>query len=253
MIAIVFLTAQNSLTKSSGAPFGNTGSIGDGASNTCGKMGCHATSVNTGPGALTIDLSNIPSTGWAPGKTYNIGVTVADAGRGTFGFQLTVENTTGGKKGTLTGTNKVTVANTNWATHKGTSATGNWTFDWTAPTDNSQQLIFNMAGIGANSNGNQTGDNVYTTSKSVDRDLIAGINDLDDQSAYVILNNPAESILSLEAPTGSEMILFNMNGQREMNIVFSSDHMDVSVDHLKRGMYILTNDRATFSRRVLLK
>ena len=69
----------------------------------------------------------------------------------------------------------------------------------------------------------------------------------------VILNNPAESILSLEAPTGSEMILFNMNGQREMNIVFSSDHMDVSVDHLKRGMYILTNDWATFSRRVLLK
>ena len=171
MIAIVILTAHDSLTKSSEAPFGNTGSIGDGSSNTCGKLGCHATSINTGTGTLSIDLSSIPSVGWSPGKTYNIGVSVTESGRGTFGFQLTVENTSGAKKGNLTGTNKVVVANTSWATHKGTSGTGNWSFDWTAPTDNSQEIVFNAAGIAANGDGKSTGEHIYTMSKSVDRSL----------------------------------------------------------------------------------
>src|SRR6185295_1417820 len=66
-----------------GPPPGVNGLFG---STTC-FTGCHTSStpVNSGPGSLTI--SGLPAT-WTPGQTYALSITIQQAGRQIYGFQL---------------------------------------------------------------------------------------------------------------------------------------------------------------------
>ncbi|MEQ9062958.1 MAG: choice-of-anchor V domain-containing protein [Vicingaceae bacterium] len=253
MIAIIAFSAGESLTSSVAAPFGNTGSIGDGSGQTCGKLGCHATATNTGPGSLTIDLSDIPSTGWRAGNTYSITVNLSESGKGTFGFQLTAEDPSGNKKGSFTGNNQVVVANTSWPTHKNTSSTGNWTFDWTAPNDNSQQIIFYAAGNAANGNGQPTGDNIYTVSSSSNKDPLSGLDNANSKASFKVMTNPVRQTLRLRAPVGSTLFIYSLNGQMKKTFVQYADITEVAVDDLNSGMYLLVNEDRTFTERILLK
>lgn len=248
MFVIIFMTSNQGLSHSTAAPFGNTGSPGDGGpSATCARLGCHATTVNTGPGILNIDLSDIPSSGWAPGETYAISVHLTEGTKMTYGFELTVEDSIGNKKGSFTGNSTVVVANQFWPTHHNTSATGNWTFGWTAPTDNSQKLIFYASGNAANGNGNSTGDNIYTTSLSVERDLFAGLPDMDAKNKIKIKGNPAHEVLITEAPAGTLLRIYSMNGQLLQYYKHKSTREVVNISQLQDGVYLLTDGSGKFT------
>ena len=164
-IALLFTTSG--ILYTGGSPGGKTGSPGDVA--TCTQ--CHAGSAMAQSGWVT---SNIPSSGYTPGTSYNITVTVTQAGINKFGFECTAEDQFGSKVGTLSilmGA-QTQLANGNTSvTHKSNGTSGNgtksWAFAWEAPPTGTGTVTFYAAFNAANGNGGTSGDNIYTSSLEV--------------------------------------------------------------------------------------
>ena len=78
---------------SSGPPAGYTGAPGE---RNC--TDCHAGTVNSGGGGITI--SNVPQS-YQPGQQYTINVTVQQGGRIRFGFEMTAIDSNGNGAGTF--------------------------------------------------------------------------------------------------------------------------------------------------------
>ena len=151
-----------------GPPAGNSGAPGE---TTCNN--CHIQEI--GSGFFTILA---PST-YAPGTTYQITVrhTTNDNTRRRWGFQLTALTSANVKAGNLatTGANiriltggpggaRQYAEHTETGTFAGFGSPVSWTFNWTAPATNVGPVTFYAAGLQANNNGNETGDQIYTAS-----------------------------------------------------------------------------------------
>lgn len=162
-ILVVVIAASN------GSPGGRTGSVGDNGQN-C--TGCHSGTPQNAANWIT---TNIPISGYVPGQTYTITATGTHSGVVKFGFELTAENSAGGKVGTfiITNTTQTKLVNQNKAvTHLagGTTPSGNtktWSTDWTAPNPGVGAVTFSSALNAANGNGNTSGDVIYLTSTTV--------------------------------------------------------------------------------------
>lgn len=161
----------------SGAPSGNTGSPGDGA--TC--TSCHTgSSAATQAGLIT---STVPLTGYVPGQTYTITGTITASGKTKFGFQVSPQNAAGIQKGTMTVTNSANtqlVGSGKYMTHKfaGTafsSGTATWSFDWTAPAAGTGDVTFYGSFNATNSNSSTAGDVITLSSLMVSEDPSTGI------------------------------------------------------------------------------
>jgi hypothetical protein len=155
---------------------------------TCATAGCHSgNSVNSQGGSVTV--TGLPiDTGWTPGQTYSLIVTIQRPGQRLFGFQLSavIDGTTQ-QAGTLApGSGRVKVicgGNTpptstqyiafqppcpsnsiQYAEHSNaTVVTSSYPVSWTAPASASVGTVkFNVAGNAANGDGNNTGDFIYT-------------------------------------------------------------------------------------------
>ncbi|PLX03865.1 MAG: hypothetical protein C0595_05490 [Marinilabiliales bacterium] len=150
---------------STGSPGGKTGSTGDGGT-TCTQ--CHSGTSIPQSNWITTD---IPVDGYTAGETYTVTVTGTHTGVVKMGFEVTAENTSGTKKGTwtLTDATRTKFTNGNAAvthTSAGNVPSGNtntWSMDWTAPVAGTGDIKFNAAVNAANGNGNNTGDQIYTT------------------------------------------------------------------------------------------
>lgn len=151
---------------SGGSPGAKTGSPLDG--NKCTQ--CHSGTANTATGWIT---TNIPEEGYTAGETYTITVTGTHTGVVKFGFELTSEASE--KVGTwvITDDTQTQLANSSQSvTHKSTGNTPSgdsktWSVDWTAPSDVGEDVVFYAAFNAANGNGNNSGDQIYTTSLTV--------------------------------------------------------------------------------------
>jgi hypothetical protein len=161
LIPIIIILMANS----SGSPGGKSGSPGDN-SNTC--TDCHTGSSNPVSGWIT---TNVPSEGYTPGDTYTITATGTHTGVGKFGFELTVEDQSGNKVGTLIITDATQTKFTNGSnaithTSSGNTPSGNsktWSMDWTAPFGVSGNIGIYAAFNAADGTGNTGGDVIYTS------------------------------------------------------------------------------------------
>ncbi|MCX6267336.1 MAG: T9SS type A sorting domain-containing protein [Bacteroidetes bacterium] len=120
----------------SGSPSGNTGSPGDGQNCTS----CHGGSASAVTGWIT---STIPASGYTPGSTYSITVTVT--GSGNKGFQVSPQNVAGTLLGTLiAGTGSKLTGSGKYITQSSTSSTNPkiWTFQWIAPAAGTGVVTF---------------------------------------------------------------------------------------------------------------
>src|SRR5262245_39852932 len=158
---------------------------------TCNQSGCHqGNPLNAAGGSVTID--GLPSTsGWTPGQTYALTITIQRPGQRLFGFQLSaVADATNQQAGTLAaGSGRVKVicgggtlatstltlgcstANAiQYAEHTDARVvTSTYNVNWTAPASAAVGTIrFNVAGNAANGDGNNTGDFIYTQIQRVD-------------------------------------------------------------------------------------
>lgn len=178
-IIIALLTGHTTVTKvrafAEGPNAGNTGAPGD---LTCAVAGCHASIVNGGPGQFTILA---PDT-YEPGKTYEIVVkhTTTETNRRRWGFQLTVLDGMNNRVGNLEDTTGLTqvliggpggrrqyIEHNFLGTFRGQTLGATWTFNWTAPSNDAGPIKMYAAGNQANNDGNNTGDEIYTTNTSI--------------------------------------------------------------------------------------
>jgi hypothetical protein len=177
------------LAYSGGPPDGKTGAPSEG---TC--VDCHASHpLNSGDGSLTIDAP----TGYEPGMTYTITVSLEDMGQSRWGFELTpldqgsitITDATNTQSSSQGGNSYV--KHTSTGTHNGTGdGPVSWTFDWTAPAvDPPATITLYAAGNAADGNFTTTNDYIYTAMASISR--LTGIDDPFDGSLpnNLALNN----------------------------------------------------------------
>ena len=120
----------------SGSPAGYTGSPGDGKE--CTQ--CHGGTAAPVTGWIT---SDIPATGYVPGNTYNVTVTVT--GSGKKGFEVSPQSPSGAQLGTLiAGSGSHLTGGTKYVTQNSgvTSNPATWTFQWTAPVTGTGEVTF---------------------------------------------------------------------------------------------------------------
>ncbi len=133
-----------------------------------------------GPIGGTLVISGLPQS-YTPGQDVAVTVTLTQAGRTRFGFQLTAIDGSGKQAGTLTtngnntqlqtaqvqGNTRQYINHTSSGTNPFQTGVGQWTFTWKAPATDVGQVTFYVAGNAANNNGASSGDTIYTTSTSI--------------------------------------------------------------------------------------
>ena len=138
---------------------------------------CHTTPAQSS-GTLTL---GVPEK-YTPGQTYDITVAhaSADPTRVRWGFQLTALDSADQKAGAFAPSDDLTlvlngdgpfpareyIEHTSKGTFPGQQNGADWTFKWTAPTEDVGPVTFYLAGNQANGDGNSSGDNIYFTFKS---------------------------------------------------------------------------------------
>lgn len=168
-LMVITFTSSSLMTKravasSGGPPASRTGAPGE---STC--ISCH--SQNNGSGQFTIAG---PAT-YAPGQTYQIEVrhVTSDTSRRAWGFELTslagtvtagtLANTTSTTR-IRTGSGKTYIEQSASGVFSGQTGGASWVFSWTAPATNVGNVIFYAAGLQADDDGGEGGDQTYTTS-----------------------------------------------------------------------------------------
>ncbi|MBI1764093.1 MAG: hypothetical protein HYR56_21925 [Acidobacteria bacterium] len=187
-----------------GAPASRTGAPNE---QTCAASGCHTSfAVNSGSGSVKI--TGLPANGYTTGQDVTLTVTVAQTGVARFGFELTVLDDQGRPAGTLTAsdtarTRRVTAAvngaQRQYITHSQAGNTAStWTMRWTPPAQTAGRVTFYAAGNATNSNGQPTGDYIYTTTASLQPvSSVAAVAALSAASFAANGALPAESIAAL--------------------------------------------------------
>ena len=140
LLAIITISSITiSISNPSGAPAQASGGPVEGGS-TCAQGGCHS---GTPTAKANIISSDIPTTGYMAGTTYNITVTVA--GSGAKGFQVSAQKSDGSSYlGTLTAGTGSRIMPTSYVTHSSSKSSSSavWTFKWKAPAKGTGPVDF---------------------------------------------------------------------------------------------------------------
>jgi hypothetical protein len=237
--ALVFGLNFKAITSSSQPPAAYTGAPSE---STCAASGCHTGNLNTGTGSVTLIT---PPSGYTPGTTYTLQIQVNQTGRTRFGFEFVALNSSNQQAGTLTLINTsntaITSAGKTYLSHKNASSNNTWTFTWKAPTTNVGAVKFYFAGNAANGDGNTTGDNIYTSSLTLNP-ITTGLNE-DQQASLKVFPNPANAKLNI---TNTEdlksLTVFNITGKEVFKNEENTKQLDVS--NLPNGTYFLQVEQA---------
>ncbi len=181
----LFLLFSVAAIISSGILFSTKTIMGDTSGPSAGKCGapsdnftnctsCHNGTATSTTGWIT---SNIPASGYIPGNTYTITATATYPALVRYGFQISPQNTSGVKLGTLVITNSTAtklVGTGKYVEHTSAGTTGStgshtWTFNWIAPAAGSGPVNFYGAFNCANNNGGESGDHIYLSTLSVNQ------------------------------------------------------------------------------------
>jgi hypothetical protein len=254
LVVATSLLLDNTSThsRSNGSPESASGSPFDGV--TCTKSGCHAGTASAQDNMVT---SNIPASGYFPGQTYTITVSITQAGISKFGFSISPQNSSGAVLGSLVITNSAQTQLKNvghqYVTHTtaGNAGTGSktWSFDWVAPTAGTGAVPFYAAVNAANGNGNNSGDQIYTDVYTVEEDIIYGIQPNMNDVDFAVFPNPVEGntaqvSFNANASSTSRIRIMSLNGTvvNEINHNATSNgnqHAALSMENLAKGVYFV--------------
>jgi hypothetical protein len=236
---------------------GNTGAPGD-ASSTC--MNCH----NGGPLQVSLNInvldasgSSIASTGYTPGETYDVEVSL-DATAGTpagYGFQLLALNGEEGenapqatdwsnpesnvKISTVNSTGRV------YAEHNGVQNNNVFRVSWTAPTEG--PVTFYSCGNGINGNGATSGDGAGCNTLTIQENQASSTTTPLALTELTLFPNPALSNLQLslfsEYNEPATVVVTDMTGKQQLlqnlNLTNGENLFELDVQPLPAGHYFL--------------
>ena len=176
-----------------------------------------------------------------PDSVYTITVTLAKAGISKFGFEMTVQDPDGVKKGKFQGNSEVTAyISSQRATHKSTSNTGTdmrvWNVDWTAPPAGTGQVNIYMAGLFANGDNTNSGDELVIDSVEVMEQGVSSISELSPVALH-IYPNPSRNFIEIGADKPvNNLEIFTTQGELVLSL---QEGNRLNVSELAVGTYIL--------------
>lgn len=262
MLSMVVLDTTGTLSNPSGAPFGNTGSPGD-LNQTCAHSGCHSGAASDRDEMIT---SDIPSTGYIPGQTYSITVSISQSGFSKWGFQISPQSPSGALLGTLSltdvtrtrfvGTGNKYITHTT-AGNTGAAGTTSWSFNWTAPAATTGDVTFYAAVMAANGNGNNNGDSVFKDNLTVSEDLTSSIYSAESQHLPFAFPNPVnDNFVSLNVPSNVSLFqLYDLTGRMWLELP-NTDHLNVyklNISEIPAGVYMIKmkSDNKEYIQRII--
>ena len=176
---------------------------------------CHASfALNSGPGILKV--LGLPSS-YTPGQDYTVTVSLNQASRVRYGFEVTALDATGKPAGTLTvtdttatrsdqsfpGTFAVTRTYISQTGSGNTASSANqrdWSFKWTAPATRVGKITFYAAGNAGNGIQSFLGDYIYNVSASMTPSVVS-VSSADYNSANPVAAGSAASAFGVELAT----------------------------------------------------
>ena len=234
----------SAISNASHSPGAKTGSPGDVANCTI----CHTGTAILTKGWIT---SNIPITGYVPGKTYTFTLAGNHQGVVKFGFEITAEDSKNAKTGTfiITNTTETQLTNNMHAvTHTGNGLTPTnnqkyWNFKWTAPAAGTGSVAFYASLNAGNGNNSTTGDVVYDTDTTFIEDLSSSVQETEKTSKIVVFPNPAGNTLNVKnIEKGSYHVqIFDLIGRvvLEKQIILNNKNFTLDISTIPFGVYIL--------------
>lgn len=215
---LLLMSSRPARAYSSGPDVSLTGSPGLGATpaeDTC--TACHNSfALNSGPGKLTV--TGMPVS-YVPGQKYSITVSLNQASRARYGFQATILDGQGNRAGTISISSpgrtqllsgSVGASNRQYVEHTigGVGATStnqaDWTFDWTAPSNNVGKVSIYVAGNAANGSSTEFGDYIYNTSVSSTFAPVT-VSSADYVSGNPVPSGGAASLFGVNLATSSQL------------------------------------------------
>lgn len=159
VIPVLFISLSV-FTNSSNPPSANAG---EPTGTNC--TSCHSgTAITSGANWNAINISGLPAGGYVPGTLYTLTVSGGAAATSKNGFQvtcLTSSNANAGSMAAGTGTSTSSSGGRTYISH-GSSTSGTWSFNWTAPASGTGTVTFYTCYNATNSNSGTGGDAVYT-------------------------------------------------------------------------------------------
>ncbi len=236
------------LSYSSGQTYPYSGSPGDGGS-TCAV--CHTGSANYNAEALI--TTNIPDAGYELNHEYTITLSVSsDVVKN--GFQITAENASNDKVGEFVAGegSQVTDSSHDAVTHTyiGTEQTV-WTMTWISPATDQGVISFYAAVNATNSNNSDSGDQVVTTSISVE---VLDV-ETEEVSNFNVYPNPTTALLFVDLPEGFAKANYTVRSILGRVVLAGDFTQTVNVSSLDSGVYTieLVSDNRRASSKFVVK
>ena len=164
---------------------------------------CHTDTANTGDSNFTI--IGLPSF-YTPNRTYELSLLLDENASG-YGFQA-IAKSGNDNAGSLTAASSGMTIDGGYAEHNTPSATGQWTFKWTAPASDVGMVTFYASGLVANSNGNNQGDSVYTLTVDMNSSSSQNIPQVQD----LVWSQPTRGAIYSSPTIGSDGTIYVGSG-----------------------------------------
>lgn len=232
-------------SSSDGAPAGRTGSPGDGI--TC-NTGCHGGQPGNPQGnEMSTITGNIPPTGYVPGTTYDMTVSM-QGGSSSYGFSLTVEDDANVNQGTLiapNGSNTQINGSGDYITQTTNLGQGSqsWNFQWTAPSAGVGEVTFYAATMYGSGGAGNNNDVMVLTNASFQEASNVSITEAELKSLVVYPNPVIDEIHVASKDIDEEMMItmFDVSGRQVLQENHESGDVkiDVSSKNLNTGVYFL--------------
>lgn len=250
VIVLVLIDSTPTQSNPTGAPAGNTGSPGDGK--TCATSSCHAGTAQTKAGMIS---SDIPSSGYVPGSTYNITVSISQPGINRWGFQISPQDNAGNRLGTLSLSNtietKLTLSTYVTHTSNGTSGSGTktWSFKWKAPSAGTGSVPFYAAVMAANNNGGTSGDQVFTDVMTINESAPTSLKDIAEFDFIIFPQPVSDNMLQIQCNTNlieqiKNIRIIDISGKIQNfsynpGKMITSNTLNIPLENIKPGIYLL--------------
>ena len=190
---------------------------------------CHSGSANSGDGEIF--FTGLPDS-YAAGVSYTIGITVTGANSRGFGYQAAAQiGDVPAGVFSLIPNSSGSELNGDFIQQNTRLENGSWTFEWTAPANTTENIVFSASGLATGGSTGTSGDEVYTTQIEVPAQSVSVSNNikisaLNIQSSFP---NPFNSRVKIRfyLPINQNVVvkIYNLNGQNIKNL-FSGDLVD---------------------------
>ena len=211
------------------------GAAHSGAPGEVNCSGCHAGSINSGPGSVNYTIGTNSGL-YMPGYVYSMIVSVSQENLNQFGFQtvalresndsnvgnfiLIDEETTRIIEDDHHGTDRVYVGHTVCGADAESTGSNQWEFEWQAPYENVGNIEIYLSTLAANHNHSTSGDDTYFQIITLNPQTIL-LGDINNDGIINVLDVVVlvNIILENTIPTEYQLIVSDINSDEDINIL----------------------------------